>query len=131
LDRTKLLVKEGRLTHIDLGTAEEKLARAKIELAQRREQVVKSAGGDRLTKFNDDLAKLSIDTAETTAMLNVVNSQLEETQRQLNAAASFDPEAVERRYATQNLEDANRRVNELKTRGANLQPPTLTVLGAD
>ena len=131
LKRTKQLVEQGRASQIDLGGAEEKLARAKIELAQRREQVVKSAGGDRLTIFNDDLAKLSIDTAETTAMLNVVNSQLEETTRQLKATASFDQEAAELRYATRNLEAANQRVNEWKTRGANLQPPTLTVLGAD
>ena len=131
LKRTKQLVEQGRASQIDLGGAEEKLARAKIELAQRREQVVKSAGGDRLTIFNDDLAKLSIDTAETTAMLNVVNSQLEETTRQLKATASFDQEAAELRYATRNLEAANQRVNELKIRCANLQPPTLTVLGAD
>lgn len=131
LKKTKQLVEQGRASHIDLGGAEEKLARARIELAQRREQVVKSAGGDRLTLFNDDLAKLSIDLAETTAMLNVVNSQLEEAERKLKAASTFDPQAAELRYAMQALDAANHRGNELKTRIANLQPPTVTVLGAD
>jgi len=131
LETTKILAADGRISHIDLGDAQEKIARANIELAQRREQVVKSAGGDQIAQFNDELTKLTIDLAEIRAVLSAVNSQLEQTERQLKAATAFDPQASELRFAYQALDAANHRVNELKTRLANLQAPTVTALGAD
>ena len=112
----------------ELETAEN-LARARIELAQHREQVAKFAGGDQLARFNDELTTLTIDLAEKTAMLSIVSDQLGQTEKELTAAATFDPQVAQIRFAKVALELANQRINELKTRLANLQPPTVTVLG--
>ncbi|MGB2862758.1 MAG: hypothetical protein WBC05_05465, partial [Sedimentisphaerales bacterium] len=61
----------------------EKLARARIELARRREQIGASAGTDQLAKFSNELAMMAIDIAENKAMLEIVSNQLNRTEQQL------------------------------------------------
>jgi hypothetical protein len=65
-------IKMNTTEHAD---AEEKLTRAKIELAMRREQIGASAGTDQLAKFSNELAMLAIDMAEQKAMLEIVSNQ--------------------------------------------------------
>jgi hypothetical protein len=109
----------------------EKLARAKIELAKHREELSKSAGGDLLRGFSSALAMHMVQLAEKRAELGVVASQFTETERQLEAASSFDPQISQMRLAKQALGVAEYRLNGLKTRLASLQEPSVTVLGAD
>jgi uncharacterized protein YggL (DUF469 family) len=131
VERTKELVKEGRVSHSEFADAEGKVARAKIELARRREELSKSAGGDQLAKFANDLTTLTIDLTEKKAELQVLSKQLDQTQKQLTALSASDPQISKIRLVTQALEMADRRVNELEARLAYLQEPTVTVLGAD
>jgi len=113
----------------ETAEARENLVRTRIELAQHREQVAKSAGGDQLAEFNKNLSTLMVDLAEKTAMLSIVSDQLGQTEKELTTAATFDPQVAQIRFAKVALELANQRINELKTRLANLQPPAVTVLG--
>jgi DNA repair exonuclease SbcCD ATPase subunit len=109
----------------------EKLARAKIELARRREQIGVSAGADQLAKFSNELATLAIDTAEKKAMLQIVSNQLNRIEQQLTASTTLDPQVSQIRLAVRALEIADKRVNELNTLALNVQPPTVSVLGAE
>ena len=129
LEAVKRLVDDGRSSAVELVNAEEKLARTRIEMAQRRELLSKSAGGDQLVKFSNELATLTVDLAEKQAMLKVINDQLGQTEQQLMVATISDLQVTRIRQATQILEDADRRANELNKRIFNLQSPTVSVIG--
>ncbi len=107
----------------------EQVARAKIELAKRREEIARSAGGARLEMFSGDLSQIAIDSAEKQAQLGVLRRQIEETQQELVRASKLDPQAARIRIAKETLDIAERQVAELKTRLLNLQPPTVTMIG--
>jgi hypothetical protein len=129
LEGVKELVDNGTVSSAELADAEEKLARARIELARRSEQIGASAGTDRLAKFSNELAMLAIDMAEKNAMLKIVSDQLNRTEQQLTASTMLDPQASQIRLATRALEITERRVNEVNSRLVNVQPPTISVLG--
>ena len=124
-------VKGGRFLDVPVADAEEKVARANIELARRREQIGLSAGTDRLAKLSNELATLAIDMAEKSAMLEVAKKQLDQAEGQLAVADMSDPRVSRLRLATQALEIAERRVNEANAMLVNLQLPTVSVLGAN
>lgn len=109
----------------------EKIAATKLALAERRDTLARSAGGEQLARFNSQLAELMVEFAEKEAELQVVSRQLAQTEEQLAAAATFDPQASQIRLAKQALDAAEHRLSEFKIRLANLAEPTVTVLGAD
>ncbi|HUW17705.1 MAG TPA: hypothetical protein VMW16_00215 [Sedimentisphaerales bacterium] len=130
LERAREALDSGRrVTGIDEVT--EKIARAKIDLARRREELSNAVGGSQLARLSGHLTDLMIDLAERRAELDVVGSQFEEIQEQLRMASAFDPQASQIRLAREALEIAEHRVNALKEHLASLQPPTVTVLGAE
>jgi len=119
----------GRHPAIESVDIKEKLTRAKIELAQRHEQISKAAGGDQLTKYNNELADMTIEFAEKTAALQVLSKQLGQTEQQFMSATVLDPQVSRIRMATRAFEIAARRVDELNTRSATLRPPVVSMLG--
>jgi hypothetical protein len=131
LEGVKKLVDSGSVGAAELADAEEKLARARIELARRNEQIGASAGTDQLAKFSNELAMQAIDMAEKNAMLKAITNQLDQTEQQLTAVDVSDPQISRIRMATQSLEVAERRVNELNARLVNLQLPMVSVLGGE
>ena len=131
LEEIKKLTDVGRASNNEVADAEEKLARARIELARRREQIGVSAGTDQLAKFSNELAMQAIDMAEKKAMLEIVSNQLNRTEQQLTAVDISDPQISRIRMATQALDIAERRINVLNARLVNLQIPTVSVLGGE
>jgi len=119
----------GRLSLAELNKARGDLTQARIELARRRDELSKSSGGSRLAELNKDLSVMAIDRAEMTAQEQIVRKQLEETQRELAQVSRFDPRAARVRIAQEALTIAERRLIELKTRLANFQPPSVTMIG--
>ncbi len=115
----------------ELNEARANLTRAKIELARRREELSKTTGGTRLVELNKDLSVMAIDEAEMSVQLQIVRRQLEKTEQQWKQASRFDPRAARIRVAKEALDLADRRVLELKRRLASLQPPTVTMIGAN
>jgi hypothetical protein len=114
-----------------IADAEEKLARAKIELARRREQIGESAGADQLAKFSNEMATLAIDMAEKKAMLDNIDIRLNRIEQQLTTSTILDFKVSRVRQVVRALEIAERRINELNTLALNVQPPTVSVLGAE
>jgi len=131
LEGVKKLVDTGRVSTAEFADAEEKIARARIELARRREQIGSAAGTDQLAKFSNELAMQAIDMAEKKAMLEIVSDQLNRTEQQLTASTILDPQVSQMRMLTQALEIAERRVTESNARLVNLQLPTVSVLGGE
>ena len=131
LEAVKRLVNDGRSSSVELTNAEEKIVRTRIEIAQRRELLSKSAGGDQLAKFSNELSTLTVDLAEKQAMLKVIDDQLGQTEQQLMVATISDLQVTRIRQATQILEGVERRANELNSRIIDLQPPTVSVIGGD
>ena len=111
--------------------AEEKLARLKIELARRREELARPAGIESLATFNENLSMTMLDLAEKKAELQVVEKQLSEIESQIRAASTTDPDILKIRQAKQALERAAKRLNQLKIIDENRQPPKVMVIGAD
>jgi len=109
----------------------EKIASTKLELADRRQALVEQLGGDQLAEFSRQLAELAIALAEKKAELEVVSNQLERMEEQLETATAFDPEISQMRLAKEALEATERRLNELNIHRVSLQPPTVTILGAN
>jgi len=127
----KLVSGGGRVSSPELEDAMKRLIQAKTELAKRRGELSRFAGGDQLARFNRELADTMIGLAEKRAELGVVNKQLNQAERQLTAATTFDPQVSQIRLVKQALEIAGRRVSTLETLLADLQEPTVTVLGTD
>jgi len=121
----------GRLPESELAQAEENLARARIELAKRQEELTKDAGGGRLDSLNSELSQMAIQTAEQRARLEVLRTQLDETQRRLARASAFDPQTARLRTAQRALDIAERQISELTNRRVQLQRPSVTVMAAD
>lgn len=121
----------GRLPQTDLAKARESVTRAKIELARRREELATSAGGNQLNQFNDELSQMAIDTAAKRAELEFLHRQLAEAEVELTRVAAFDPQAAQIRIARQTLDVAETHETRLKTQLARLQPPTVTIIGAN
>lgn len=130
LEGFKKLVDDGDING-GVADAEEKIARSKIELAKRREQIGASAGADQLVKFSNEMATLAIDMAEKKAMLDNIDVRLNRIEQQLTASTILDPKVSQIRLAARALEIAERRINELNTLALNVQPPTVSVLGAE
>jgi hypothetical protein len=114
-----------------VAQAEESVAKARIDLARRQEELSRQAGGGQLEEFTKELSRLVIDKAEKEAQLQIVRKQLDEVQRQLAQALTFDPEAARLRMAQEALDITGRRVAELQMRISNLQPLMVTMIGAN
>ncbi len=121
----------GRLGGDELADIKEKLTRARIDLAKRRQQSSLSAGGGQLTKYNNELADITIELVEKAAALRVISEQLGQTEQHLMVSTMLDPQISRIRMATKAFEIADQRVNALNTRIVNLQPPVVSILGAE
>jgi hypothetical protein len=124
-------VEAGRSSPVELARAEESLTRARIELAKRREELGKQLGAGRIEQFNNELSRIAIDRAEKQVQLEILRKQADDVQRQLARASAFDPEAARIRVARETLDLIDRRILELETRLATLQPPSVVVIGAN
>jgi hypothetical protein len=127
----KKAVDAGRATPADMSRAQESLTRAKIELARRREELSKAAGGGQVEEFNRELSQMTVEKAGKLAQQDVLNQQLAGVERELARASAFNPAAARMRIVREALDIMARRMAELQTRLANLQPPTVTMIGAN
>jgi hypothetical protein len=119
----------GTVPRSGLATMQEKLTRARIDLAKRRQEMSLSAGGGQVGKYNVELADITIELAEKAAALRLLNEQLGRTEQQLGAATMIDPKLSRIRMAARAFEMADERVYQLNRRIANLRPPMVSVLG--
>lgn len=125
------LYKSGRASAADLANAREKLARSRIELAQRREQLSKSAGGDQIESLNADLAAYSTNITQSKVRLNNLADQLAEAEKSLIKADSYETLSLKVDIAKQNLQETILWRDRMSRQIRMIQPPTVTVIGGD
>jgi len=132
LESVKKLVETGRTSQAELADAEERLARARIELAKRREELTKSMGGDLIASLNNQLSNLSIETAQYEARLSNIEEQLQEAKGQLARADEYELLSMKADIAKQNLQEAILWRERMSREERLLQlAPTVTVLGTE
>jgi len=129
LIEAKKLVEHGQAGPPTLREAEEKLARARIELAQRREQMSRSAGGALIESLNRKLADLSIKTAQNQAKIVALSRQLAEAEEWLNKADDHEILSLKANITKQNLREAIVWRDRISRQTRLIQPPSVTVLG--
>ncbi len=100
------LQQKGVATESDVNKAQESVARAKIELARRREEIGKTGGGELLSKWNIELANLALNRAE-------LEAQMYYTQRQLDEIKEKDMLTLAYR-----IEDLNGDISKLRSTAA-------------
>ncbi len=128
---TRQLVETGTASRETLAEAEEKLARAKIELAQRREQMSRTAGGDLIESLNRELANRSIQSAQNQAKIDALNRQLAEAEQSLNRADDYELLSLKADIAKQNLREAIVWRDRISRQMRLIQPPSVSVLGGN
>lgn len=123
--------RSGKLPLLQIGEMREKLTRAKIELAQRLEQVSKSAGGDRINSLNQQLSDYMIQGTRAEAKINSLERQLEEAKGLLAKADRYELLSLKADIARQSLEETLLWQARLGRNNRSIQPPDVTVIGAE
>jgi len=123
------LIEAGHAPPADLGEAQEKIARTRIELAQRREQLSKSAGGNLIEALNRDLANRSIETAQNQARLSSLERQLTVAEELLEKVDDYELLSLKADIDKQNFQEAIIWRDRMNRKIRMLQPPTVSVIG--
>jgi len=119
----------GHASPADLGEAQEKLSRTRIELAQRREQLSKSAGGNLIESLNRDLANRSIEAAQNQVHLSSLERQLSEAEKLLEKVDDYELLSLKADIDKQNFQEAIIWRDRMNRMMRMLQPPTVSVIG--
>jgi len=131
LQNVEKLHKNGSASSGDLAEAQQKLARSRIELAQRREQLSKSAGGNRIESLNSQLAGFSINTTQNRMKLKNYKAQLAEAEELLSKTDDYELLSLKVDIAKQNLQETILWRDRMSRQIRMIQPPTVTVIGGD
>ena len=118
----------GRISKQDLFIAEEKLARAKLEVTRRKEELQRPSGRDSIDSLNDRIAQFSVMRAQSNKRLNSSHRQLDDAQQRLKQSDEYEVLSIKSNIARSSLGRALQDLEDLK-RNADLVPPTITVMG--
>lgn len=125
------LADSGRASTTDLADAQEKLTRARIELAQRQEQLSKSKGGNQIESLNSTLTDLSMGVAQYRAQLAGYEQQLAQAEALLSKADEYELLSLKADVAKQNLQEAIVWRDRISRQIRMLQSPAVSVIGGD
>lgn len=120
---------QGPAAQNDVAEALEKLTKSRIELAQRREQLSKSAGGNLIESLNSQLADYSVRAAQNRAKLSNLKKQLEEAEELLGKTDDYELLSLEADIAKQNLQEAIMWQDGISRKIRIIQPPLVSVIG--
>lgn len=129
LKRTQELVKEGAVSSAEVEDVLEKLARARIEIAQRREQISRVEGGDRLNQLSSKLAVYTQKIAQYELTLSGKKEQLDEAMDFLDRTDDYELLYLKAGIARQSLQEALLWRERMDRKARLVQPPAVTVLG--
>jgi len=113
----------------EVADALEKVTRARIELAQRREQLSKAAGGDKISSLNNRLADLSLRLTQADAQRGRFDQQLSEAEEILTKADTYELLSLKADLERQNLQQALVWRDAISRQIRMLQEPLVSVLG--
>ena len=113
----------------EVADALEKVTRARIELAQRREQLSKAAGGDKISSLNNRLADLSLRVTQADQQRKRLEQQLTEAEEILTKADTYELLSLKANLERQNLQQALVWRDAISRQIRMLQEPLVSVLG--
>jgi hypothetical protein len=127
----KKLSDSGDVIIAGFSDAMEKLTRIKIELAQRREQLSKSAGGNLIESLNSALVNCSIKTTQNQAKLKSLEQQLADARLLLNKTDAYELLSLKIDIDKQNLRETILWRDRMSRQVRIIQPPLVSIIGGD
>lgn len=127
-ERLKPLMRKG--TPEELSQARELLLRAKIELAERREEIRESAGGSLIDSLRNQISELTIERAQASSRISNLEIQLVEASDLLERADAYERFSLRLKIAKQTLEESLLLHSRMKRKSLLIQP-SVVVFGAD
>ena len=124
-------VKAGTISSIQLDEIKEKLARARIEIARRREQLSSSVGGNLIETLNKELADRSIQATQDEASIRSLEQQLAEAESLLAKADDYELLSLKADIAKQNLQESILWRDRTSRQIRFLQSPMVSILGGE
>lgn len=122
-------VKAGTISPIQLDEIKEKHARARIEIARRRESLSKSMGGNLIESLNKELAERSIQATQDEASIRSL--QLAEAESLLAKADDYELLSLKADIAKQNLQESILWRDRTSRQIRFLQLPMVSILGGE
>lgn len=129
VDAAKQLVASGQASQNALQDAMEKLTRANIELAQRREQIGVSAGAERINELLKRMSDISLQTTRSRIQLERLNQRIAEAEKQLDKSVDYEMLSMRLELAKEKLRESLRRAESIRDNQP--EPPLVTPIGAD
>jgi len=124
-------VKAGIASTAEIAQPSEKLARAKIDLAMRRQELSKSAGGDLLGLLNNELASLAFGATQYDAEMQSLQEQLRETEGLVTKADDYELLSLKADIVRHGLQESLLWRDQLERRKNMLLPPVIFVIGGE
>jgi hypothetical protein len=124
-------VKAGTISSLQLDELKEKLARARIEIARRREQLSNSVGGNLIETLNKELADRSIQATQDEASIRSLEQQLVEAESLLAKADDYELLTLKVEMAKQSLQESILWRDRLSRQIRLLQSPMISILGGE
>ena len=124
-------VKAGIASTAEIAQPSEKLARARIDLAMRRQELSKSAGGDLLASLNDELASLAFEATQCDAEMQSLQEQLRETEGLVTNADDYELLSLKADIVRHGLQESLLWRDQLGRRKNMLLPPVISVIGGE
>ncbi len=124
-------VQAGKISSFQLDELKEKLARARIEIARRQEQLSSSVGGNLIETLNKELADRSIQATQDEASIRSLEQQLSEAESLLAKADDYELLSLKADIAKQNLQESILWRDRTSRQIRFLQPPMVSVLGGE
>ena len=123
--------KAGRITASQVDEIKERLARAKIEKARRRESLSDSIGGKLIESLNKELADRSIQATQQEASLTSLDKQLVEAESLLAKADDYELLSLKVDMAKQSLQESILWRDRTSRQIRLLQSPMVSILGGE
>jgi len=130
LDTVNKQVEEGHVSADKIVEAEEKLARAKIELAQKKQQIKDNAGGNKIDQLKFQLNNFEIEKAETNKKIKYLHSRLGSTEALLRHADTYEILSLKVQVAKNALKNALYKLEEMKQQ-LNTMAPAVILVGSE
>ena len=131
VEQAEMEVAAGRMPATQLEDIKVKLARARIEIARRREQLSSSVGGNLIESLNKELADRSIRATQDEASIRSLELQLVEAESLLAKADDYELLSLKADIAKQNLQESILWRDRTSRQIRFLQSPMVSILGGE
>ncbi len=129
VDVAEKLIASGQASQNALQDAMEKLTRANIELAQRREQIGVSAGAERINELLKRMSDISLQATKGQIQLDRLKQRIMEAEKQLDKSVDYEMLSMRLELAKEKLRESLRRAETIR----DFQPesPVVETIGAN